>query len=107
MHSGNIRSMIPATTLNWLYFDLNSYFATIEQQANPELRGKPIAVVPLLADSTCAIAASAEAKLVGIKTGTKIYDAKKLCPELICVVANHALYVHYHKLIFAELNIFM
>jgi len=44
--------------LNCLYFDLNSYFATIEQQIDPPLRGKPLVVVPLLSDSTCAIAAS-------------------------------------------------
>lgn len=94
-------------SLNWLYFDLNSYFATIEQQANPELRGKPIVVVPLLSDSTCAIAASYEAKLKGIKTGTKIYEAKKLCPELICVPTKHKLYVEYHKRIFAEINKFL
>ena len=90
--------------LNWLYFDLNSYFATIEQQVNHSLRGKPIAVVPLLSDSTCAIAASYEAKLKGIKTGTKIYEAKKLCPELICVPCRHKLYVEYHTRIFAEVN---
>ncbi len=90
--------------LNWLYFDLNSYFATIEQQVNHSLRGKPIAVVPLLSDSTCAIAASYEAKLKGIKTGTKIYEAKKLCPELICVPVRHKLYVEYHTRIFAEVN---
>lgn len=96
-----------AKSLNWLYFDLNSYFATIEQQVNHELRGKPIAVVPLLSDSTCAIAASYEAKLKGIKTGTKIYEAKKLCPELICVPTKHKLYVEYHKNIFAEINKFL
>lgn len=90
--------------LNWLYFDLNSYFATIEQQVDPSLRGKPVAVVPLLSDSTCAIAASYEAKLTGIKTGTKIYEAKKLCPNLICVKGRHKLYVEYHKRIFAEIN---
>ncbi|MBN8523687.1 MAG: DNA-directed DNA polymerase [Rickettsiales bacterium] len=90
--------------LNWLYFDLNSYFATIEQQVDPLLRGKPVAVVPLLSDSTCAIAASYEAKLKGIKTGTKIYEAKKLCPELICIKGRHKLYVEYHKRIFAEIN---
>jgi DNA polymerase-4 len=57
--------------LNWLYFDLNSYFATIEQQVDLSLRGKPVVVVPLLSDSTCAIAASYEATLKGIKTGTE------------------------------------
>lgn len=90
--------------LNWLYFDLNSYFATIEQQVDPLLRGKPVVVVALLSNSTCAIAASYEAKLKGIKTGTKIYDAKKLCPELICIKGRHKLYVEYHKRIFAEIN---
>ena len=90
--------------LNWLYFDLNSYFATIEQQVDPSLRGKPVVVVPLLSDSTCAITASYEAKLKGIKTGTKIYEAKKLCPNLICVKGRHKLYVEYHKRIFAEVN---
>ncbi len=86
--------------LNWLYIDINSYFATIEQQLNKELRYKPVAVVPMMTDATCAIAASYEAKRFGIKTGTKIFDAKKLCPELICIKAEHKKYVHYHKKIF-------
>jgi DNA polymerase-4 len=90
--------------LNWLYFDLNSYFATIEQQVDPSLRGKPVVVVPLLSDSTCAIAASYEAKLKDIKTGAKIYEAKKLCPELICIKGRRNLYVEYHKRIFLEIN---
>ena len=60
----------------WLFLDLNSYFASVEQQDNPRLRGSPIAVVPMMTDGTCAIAASKEAKRYGIKTGTKIYDAK-------------------------------
>jgi len=70
-------------SLNWLYIDINSYFATIEQQVNPDLRNKPIAIVPVMADSSSVIAASYEAKLKGIKTGTKIYEAKKLCTDLI------------------------
>lgn len=90
--------------LNWLYIDVNSYFATIEQQANPELRHKPIAVVPVISDTTCAIAASYEAKLKGVKTGIRIYDAKKLCPDLICILARHELYVKYHRDIFAEID---
>jgi DNA polymerase-4 len=90
--------------LNWLYIDINSYFATIEQQVNPDLRNKPVAIVPLLSDSTCAIAASQEAKLKGITTGTRIYQAKKLCPELICIKARHNLYVEYHRKIFNEVD---
>ena len=84
--------------------DINSYFATIEQQVNPHLRGKPIVVVAVMTDSTCAIAASYNAKLKGIKTGTPIYQAKKLCPELICVLARHEVYVDYHHRILEEVD---
>jgi DNA polymerase-4 len=45
----------------WLFFDLNSYFASVEQQERPELRGKPVAVVPMMTDYTMEIAASYEA----------------------------------------------
>ncbi len=80
----------------WLYLDMNSYFASVEQQIQPQLRGKPVAVVPVESDATCAIAASYEAKAYGVKTGTKIYEAKKMCPGLICVPARHDAYVEYH-----------
>lgn len=90
--------------LKWLFFDLNSYFASVEQQENPALRGRPVAVVPMKTDSTCAIAASYEAKAYGVKTGTKIYEAKKMCPGLICVEARHKIYTDCHHRIFAELE---
>jgi DNA polymerase-4 len=80
----------------YLILDFNSYFASVEQQENPKLRGKPIAVVPADTDTTCAIAASYEAKKFGVKTGTRIYEAKRLCPGLILVPARHDLYVDYH-----------
>lgn len=82
--------------LSTLFLDLNSFFASVEQNERPELRGRPVAVVPMMTDATCAIAASYEAKAYGIKTGTKIYDAKRLCPHLICVLARHDVYVDYH-----------
>ena len=99
-----IDNSLKATGLNWLYIDINSYFATIEQQVDPTIRNKPVVVVPVLSDATCAIAVSFEAKLKGIRTGTRIYEAKKLCPELICVLARHDIYIEYHKKIFEEVE---
>ena len=90
--------------LNWLYLDLNSYFASVEQQLQPKLRNRPIAIVPTITDATCAIAASYEAKSYGIKTGTMIYEAKRLCPKLICIQANHENYVTYHHKILEEID---
>ncbi|PCJ99971.1 MAG: impB/mucB/samB family protein [Zetaproteobacteria bacterium] len=90
--------------LNWLFLDLNSYFASVEQNENPTLIGRPIAVVPMDTDYTCAIAASYEAKAYGVKTGTMIKDAKELCPDLVCVVARHHKYVEYHHAIMAEIE---
>ena len=83
---------------------MNSYFATVEQQLNPDIRNKPVVIVPLLSDSTCAIAASAEAKKKGVKTGTLIYQAKKLCPDLICIQARQAVYAEFHRKIFQEVD---
>ncbi len=88
----------------WLYIDFNSFFASVEQQLNPALRGKPIAVVPVQTDSTCAIAASYEAKAFGIKTGTPIYEAKQKCKQLICVLAQHEAYTDFHHRILKEID---
>jgi len=88
----------------WLYIDFNSYFASVEQQIDPFLRKKPVAVVPVMTDSTCAIAASYEAKAFGVKTGTPIYEAKKLCPDLICVLAKHQVYIEFHEKILQEID---
>jgi DNA polymerase IV len=82
--------------LNWLFVDLNSYFASVEQEVRPELRGRPLGVVPMLADTTVCIAASYEAKAFGVKTGTLVADAKRMCPELVLVEARHQIYVDYH-----------
>ena len=82
--------------LNWLFVDLNSYFASVEQQTRPELRGKPVGVVPAMVDTTCCIAASYEAKAFGVRTGTMVADARRICPEIILVEGRHELYVEYH-----------
>lgn len=90
--------------LRWLFLDLNSYFASVEQQVNPALRGKAIAVVAVMTDSTCAIAASAQAKAFGVSTGTRIGEAKRLCPQLQLVKADHSRYVEFHERIKEEVQ---
>lgn len=97
-----MNNTLPPTFVSWLFLDLNSYFASVEQQEVPALRGRPVAVVPMNTDSTCAIAASYEAKAYGVKTGTKIYEAKKMCPGLRCVLARHDVYVRYHHKVIDE-----
>jgi len=87
--------------LNALYVDFNSYFASVEQQLRPELRGKPIGVLAVMAETTCCIAASYEAKAFGIKTGTSVRDARALCKDMIFVEARPPLYVQFHHKLIA------
>ena len=83
--------------LRSLFVDFNAYFASVEQQINPALRGRPVGVVPVMAETSCCIAASYEAKAFGIKTGTSVADAKKMCPEITLVVGRHEVYVDFHQ----------
>lgn len=66
-----------------LHLDLNSCFATIEQQANPLLRGKPIAVAAYDSPGGCIIAPSIEAKALGVRVGMRVKEGKMLCPGLL------------------------
>ena len=84
-----------------MFIDFNSFFASVEQAERPELRGRPVVVVPILAESTCAIAASREAKPFGIKTGTPIHEARRLCPGLVVVEARPEPYVRVQRKLFA------
>ena len=95
-HSEDLLTLQPMA-LNWLLVDFNSYFASVEQLLRPELRGKPIAVVPVMAETTCCIAASYEAKKFGIKTGTQVSDARMMCRGIIIVEARPELYVKINK----------
>lgn len=90
--------------LRSLFIDFNSYFASVEQQDDPDLRGRPVGVVPVMADSTCCIAASYEAKRHGVKTGTLVRDAKRLCPGIRLVPARPAVYVRYHHRLLELIN---
>jgi DNA polymerase-4 len=81
----------------YLYVDMNSYFASVEQQLRPELRGLPVAVAPVEAETTSCIAASYEAKRFGVRTGTKVREARQLCPGIHVIPARPKLYVQMHN----------
>lgn len=66
-----------------MHLDLNSCFASVEQQANPLLRDKPMAVAAYDSPGGCIIASSVEAKRLGIKVGMRVKDGRSIYPELI------------------------
>jgi len=99
-HFINPASSFPLLISNFmrsiLHVDFDSFFASCEQHFNPNLRGKPIGVT---AENgrTCIIAASREAKRFGVKTGTRSWEAKKLCPQVILVKADFERYLEITK----------
>jgi len=66
-----------------MHIDLNSCFATVEQQAHHHMRGKPVIVAAYKTDRGCILSPSIEAKKLGIKTGMRVYEAKQICPNVI------------------------
>jgi DNA polymerase IV len=80
-----------------MHIDFNSCFATIEQQSNPKLRDKPIAVVSHDQPGGCILTPSRQAKLFGVKTGMRFRDGLKLCPTLMAVPSDPDKYRYVHK----------
>lgn len=76
-----------------LHLDMNSFFASVEQAANPHLKGKPV-VVTGSQQRTVILTASYEARSFGIKTGMMLFEAKRLCPDVIMVPADNRKYTH-------------
>lgn len=90
-----------------MHLDFNSFFASVEQQANPFLREKPIAVAGKGKESidiaqaqrgdqrvrigdlkfrrSVITTASREAKKLGVKTAMATWEALKICPELTVI----------------------
>lgn len=91
-------------TLRSLFVDFNSYFASVEQEDNPHLRGRPVAVTPVVAPTGCCIAASVEAKTFGVKTGCLVRDAQRLCPGIVIVEARPSLYIAWHRRLMAAIE---
>ena len=91
-------------TLRCLFVDFNSYFASVEQYDDAHLLGRPIGVVPVMAATTCCIAASYEAKAFGVKTGTMVRDARRLCPDIVLIQARPARYIELHHQLMAAIE---
>ena len=87
----------PPKNYQTLFLDMNSFFASVEQQVQPPLRGVPLGVAPYIGGTGCIIAASREAKALGIKTGTLVRDAKRLYRDIKIIESRPALYMIYHK----------
>jgi len=86
-----------------LHIDMNAFFASVEQQANPDLQGKPVAVVGS-GHRTVITTASYEARSFGVKTGMAIWEGKRACPELIIVVGDNKKYTDASRQIIAMMR---
>ncbi len=98
--------------LTTLWLDMDAYFASAEQHLNPPLRGRPVAVVPVFhrsgrrpAENSCCIAVSYEARPSGVRTGTSVHEARRLCPSLRFVHARPAQYVQLHHDIISTIDL--
>ena len=78
------------------HLDINSCFAAIEQQANPALRFKPVVVAAYPTPNGCILAASVEAKKLGIKTGFRVKEGRLLCPDLVVLPSDPPKYRRVH-----------
>ena len=85
------------TPMRCMYIDMNSFFASVEQQMDPGLRGRPVGITAITSDAGACVAASYEAKAYGVTTGTRIYDARKRCPGIIFRPSRHRLYVRVNQ----------
>ncbi len=88
---------------NVMFVDMNSFFATCEQQVNFYLRNRPVAVCVYPGKYGCVIAPSIEAKKLGVKTGMRLNEAVQLCPDLIPLETHPNRYREFHQQI---MNVF-
>ena len=92
------------TEIESLYIDFDAFFANAEKQLRPELRGRPVGVIPLESEHTSLIARCYLAKQAGIQRGTSVREARALCPDIALPVARHDVYVKLHHRILEEID---
>lgn len=82
--------------LSVLFVDMDAFFAAVEQLDHRELRGRPVGVTPVMAESGCCIATSYEARAVGVRTGCRVREARRVCPSIRIVKARPDRYIAVH-----------
>ncbi len=87
-----------------MYVDMNSFFASCEQQLDPSLRGKPVGVCPYESPNAAVIAVSLEAKAMGIINGMRLIECRQVCPQLIIKPSQPVKYRHFHVTIMKVLK---
>jgi DNA polymerase-4 len=92
----NQNSLVPKTDARVLFIDMDCFFARCEQQVNYWLRNRPVGVCVYTGKFGCVISPSKEAKAQGVKTGMRLNEAIKLCPDLVPVETNPARYREFH-----------
>lgn len=95
------------TEIESLYLDFDGFFANAEKTLRPELRGRPVGVVPLASKHTSLIARCYEAKKYGIQRGTSVEEARQLCPAIALPMARHDEYVKLHHRILQVIDQFV
>lgn len=92
----NQNSVHTKTEARVLFVDMDSFFARCEQQVNFWLRNRPVGVCVYTGKYGCVISLSKEAKVLGIKAGTRLNDVMEICPEFIPVESNPTRYREFH-----------
>lgn len=88
-----------------LYLDFDGFFASVEQQCRPALRGRPVGVIPFAAaTNSCVIACSREAKAFGVKNVMAIREAREVCPDIVLVPQSPDLYRRAHNALISEIT---
>ena len=93
-----------ATEIESLYIDFDAFFANAEKQLCPDLRGRPVGVIPLDSRHTSLIARCYVAKAAGVKRGMGVEEARARCPQIAFPLARHDEYVKLHHRILEVLN---
>lgn len=94
-------------TIERLYLDFDGFFASVMQQAMPELRGKPVGVIPFetgVAAATVVIACSKEAKAAGCKNVMRVPATQEICPDIVLVMQRPDLFRRAHNALLNEIS---